>query len=159
MSDESTASSLVFAGAIIQLVFAIIFFVIAGFVAILLVPFLANPLFAPFGGSIILIVVGVLGILGIIDLFFAISWFNWRHEPSAHKTGLIVTGIIGLIFTGFIAGLLVLIGGAIAPEPGKFAAEVPLRTTKPTKAARFCPVCGNQIGSDDQYCWKCGASL
>ncbi len=45
-----------------------------------------------------------------------ILWFRWRYDPSAHKTGLIVTGIFGLILTGFFPGLLVLIGAAFIPS-------------------------------------------
>ncbi len=61
-----------------------------------------------------LLIPGFFFIGGIISLIFAILWFGWRSDPGANKTALIITGILGLIFGGFLAGLLVLIGGAIA---------------------------------------------
>jgi hypothetical protein len=51
-----------------------------------------------------------------IDLVFAILTLRWRHEPFRHKTGLIVVGVLGLVFGGALPGILALIAGAIA-EP------------------------------------------
>ena len=42
----------------------------------------------------------------------------WRKDPSGKRTMLIITGILGLIFSGFLPGLLVLIGGFLAPKAG-----------------------------------------
>jgi hypothetical protein len=159
MGDEGTASTLVYAGAIIQLIFAIIFLVLAGLVFVFLLPLTFDPMFAYLFWGIAIVASSLLAFLGIIDLIFVFLWFKWRHEPSEHRTGLIATGIIGLLFTGFIPGLLVLIGGAIAEEPATFVAGAPSWTPTPTKGVRYCPVCGTQIESGDQYCSKCGASL
>jgi hypothetical protein len=114
MSDESTAGTLVLVGAILQLIFSIVFLLIGGlgFLAMLFL-FEVMDLFEILW---IVLIPLILLIGGGISLIFTILWFNWRSHPSAHKTGLIVTGILGLIFGGFLAGLLVLIGGAIAPS-------------------------------------------
>jgi len=159
MGDEGTASSLIYAGAIIQLIFVVIFFGLAGFIFALLAPFMFDPFIAEYFWIITLSISLVFIILGIIDLIFVLLWFNWRHEPGQHKVGLIVTGIIGLLFTGFIPGLLVLIGGAIAPEHDKIITGVPSWTPAPAKGLRYCSVCGTQIEPGDRYCPKCGASL
>jgi hypothetical protein len=51
-----------------------------------------------------------------IDLVFAILTLRWRHEPFLHKTGLIVVGVLGLVFGGMLPGILALVAGAIV-EP------------------------------------------
>ncbi len=159
MGDEGTASGLVLAGAIIQLIVTILFFVIAGLMFAFLAAFTFDPIIAEYFWLISLTVSSVFVIIGIFNLIFAILWFNWRNNPGQHKTGLIVTGIIALIFAGFIGGLLALIGGAIAPENGKFVTGAPSWTPTPTKAPKFCTICGTQIEPDDKYCPKCGALL
>ncbi|MFW9934960.1 MAG: hypothetical protein ACFFDU_05580 [Candidatus Thorarchaeota archaeon] len=106
MSDE-TASTLVFIGAIFQLLATIALMVVGGLGFILPIIFGA-PL------DFWLLIPAFFFIGGIISLIFAILWFSWRHEPSLNKTSLIITGVLALIFGGFLPGLLVLIGGAIA---------------------------------------------
>jgi hypothetical protein len=111
MGDEDTARTLVLVGAILQLIISILFLLLgalAFFAMILFIGFepdiiwlLALPLFLLIGGG--------------VSLIFTLLWFSWRSHPAAHKSGLIVTGILGMIFGGFLPGLLVLIGGAIAP--------------------------------------------
>jgi hypothetical protein len=67
----------------------------------------------------------VLFVIGFLGLIFAILCLKWRSDPKGHKTGLIVIGIIAIIFSvgailspyaafGFIPGLLALIGALIA---------------------------------------------
>lgn len=106
MSDE-TASTLILVGAIFQLLasIALLFLGGAGFILPLI-----------FGAYIDLwlLIPAFFFIGGIISLIFTILWFGWRHDPSANKTALIVTGILALIFGGVLPGLLVLIGGVIA---------------------------------------------
>ena len=58
----------------------------------------------------------IFGIFIIIGIFLAILWLLWRKAPLAHRTGLIVTGVLGLLFAGFIPGLLVMIAGIVAPK-------------------------------------------
>ncbi|MFX0079546.1 MAG: hypothetical protein ACFE8O_09950 [Candidatus Hermodarchaeota archaeon] len=55
----------------------------------------------------------------IPTLIVAIFTLLWRHTPDLHKTGLIVIGILGLIFLGSLPGLLALIAGLIVEEPTK----------------------------------------
>lgn len=112
MSDEDTARTLVLVGAILQLIISIVFLLFGGLVVVAmlifggLVPEIMWLLFLPL----------FLFIGGILSLILTILWFKWRSHPAAHKTGLIVTGILALIFGGVLPGLLVLIGGAIAPS-------------------------------------------
>jgi len=51
--------------------------------------------------------------MGAVDLLFAILTLRWRHEPALHKTGLIVVGVLGLVFAGVLPGILALVAGAI----------------------------------------------
>lgn len=110
MSDE-TASTIIFVGAIFQLLACIIILFLGG--AGFLIPII-------FRGSIDLwiLIPAFFFIGGIISLVFTILWLNWRHDPSAYRTALIITGLIGLIIGGFLPGLFVLIGGAIAGGNG-----------------------------------------
>jgi hypothetical protein len=48
-----------------------------------------------------------------VSLAFAYFTLQWRHEPALHKTGLIVVGVLGLIFAGTLPGILALVAGAI----------------------------------------------
>jgi len=106
MSDE-TASTLILVGAVFQLLASIIILFLGG--AGFLIPIF-------FGGTIGLwiFVPAFFFIGGIISLIFIILWLNWRHDPSAHKAALIISGFIALIIGGFLPGVFVLIGGAIA---------------------------------------------
>jgi hypothetical protein len=54
--------------------------------------------------------------LAIIGIVFGALWLSWRSDPMGHKTGAIVTGILGIIFTGVVPGILALIAGAILPS-------------------------------------------
>ena len=58
-------------------------------------------------------------ISSIPTIIVAIYTLRWRHTPELHKTGLIVIGILGLIFLGQLPGLLALIAGLIIEEPTK----------------------------------------
>ena len=106
MSDE-TASTLILIGAILQLLISIMLMVLGGFGFIIPLLFGAPP-------DLWLAIPGFFFIGGIISLIFVFLWFSWRSDPGTNKTALIITGILGLIFGGFLPGLLVLIGGAIA---------------------------------------------
>lgn len=111
MADEGTARTLVTIGAWLQLIFWLI-----GIGGIVFVFMIFLPFWDPIVMIAFLIVAAFYILITIFGIIFFILWFRWRHDPSAHKTGLIVTGILGLIFGGVLPGLLVLIGGAIAPS-------------------------------------------
>ncbi len=111
MADEGTARTLVTIGAWLQLIFWIIGLAMIAFTFLLFLP-----IWDPLIMMVFFISIAFYLLISIFGIIFFILWFRWRHDPSAHKTGLIVTGILGLIFGGFIAGLLVLIGGIIAPS-------------------------------------------
>ena len=60
-----------------------------------------------------LIIPIVLVVFGSVNLLFAILTLRWRHEPSLHKTGLIVVGVLALVSVGTLPGILALVAGAI----------------------------------------------
>ena len=106
MSDEGTARTLVTIGAWLQL---ILFLAGLGLIAFIFIIF-PDPL-------VFLIVAGIYVLFSIFGIIFFVLWFQWKNDPGAHKTGLIVTGVLGLFLAfGWLPGLLVLIGGAIAPS-------------------------------------------
>lgn len=133
--------------------------VVLAVILLLFIPFMAYPYsYYPYTFSMLFLPIGLLSLFMIPGLIFTILWFNWRHEPSQHKTGLIVTGVISLVLGGFVPGILVIIGGAIAPEPSELAVKAARRPI-PLKASTRCPVCGGRIELGDRYCASCGASL
>lgn len=108
MSDEGTAATLVLVGAILQLIFAIALLSIGGLLVVI---------FLVIGLDLWLLFIPVIVLaMGIPGFILMILWFSWRGEACRHKTGIIVTGVLGLIFAGFLPGLLVLIGGIICPS-------------------------------------------
>ncbi|MFX0078466.1 MAG: hypothetical protein ACFE8O_04440 [Candidatus Hermodarchaeota archaeon] len=110
MSDE-TASTIILVGAIFQILASIIILFLGG--AGFLIPII-------FGGTIGLwiLVPAFFFTGGIISVVFTILWLSWRHEASDHKIALIITGFTALIVGGFLPGLFVVIGGAIAGGNG-----------------------------------------
>lgn len=158
MVDENTASTLVLVAAILQLLFGLFSFVTAAFNALLIFPFMIDPFMMMIMGWILIITIVFNIVTGVVGLIFAIIWFNWRHSPSEHKTGLIVSGILGLLFTGFLPGLLALIAGAAVPSPTEYLAYEPAKPM-PYKTERRCSSCGAEATGDDKFCWRCGAAL
>ena len=64
--------------------------------------------------------VPIISILASIPtLIVAILTLRWRHAPEIHKMGLIIIGILGLLWLGTLPGLLALIAGALVEEPIK----------------------------------------
>lgn len=84
--------------------------------SVLLAPLLSDPIFQNLLGMMIPIMQILYIVESIIGIIMVILWLRWRKEPARYKTGLLVTGIIALIFTGFVPGLLVLIGRIILPR-------------------------------------------
>ena len=117
MSDESTAPTLILIGAIFQIILAVLL-VLGGLVSTIGIAlgFLLGGLSDPLDWMWVFIPGIPLIVFGILGFVFGISWYKWRHTPLEHKQNLILTGILALIFTGVLPGLLVLIGGAIVPE-------------------------------------------
>lgn len=112
MADEDTARTLVLVGAILQLLIAIGLFLAGGlFMVLLLIAIGFEP-----EALIAMFIPGVLIVMAIVSLILSVLWFSWRSNPTGHKTGLIVTGILGLILGGVLPGLLVLIGGIVSPS-------------------------------------------
>jgi hypothetical protein len=112
MADEGTARTLVTIGAWLQLIFWLLGIVMLAFTLMLFLPVLMDPLFL----MIFLMSAAMYILITIFAIIFFILWFRWKNDPGAHKTGLIVTGVLGLFLAGFLPALLVLIGGIIAPS-------------------------------------------
>ncbi len=158
MGDENTASTLVLVAAILQLIFGLFSFIGAAFNALTVSPFMSDPFMMMILGWFIFFSIVFNIVIGIIGIIFAMLWLNWRHSPSEHKTGLIVSGILGLLFGGILPGLLALIGGIIAPEPTAYPSFEPAKTM-PYRTEKRCSICGAEATGDDKYCWRCGARL
>lgn len=115
MADEGTAQTLVTIGAWLQLIFFIIFFIYGAWNLVGLLPLMAIPgFFLIFG--ILLIMAALYLIYGIFGIIFTILWFRWKGDIPGHKTGLLVTSILGLFLAGGLPALLVLIGTIIYPS-------------------------------------------
>jgi hypothetical protein len=116
MADEGTAQTLVNVGAYLQLIFFIVFLIMGIWNLYTLLPLMADPLFFMIFGILFFMVAGIYLVFGIFGLIWTILWWRWRHDIPGHKTGLLVTGILGLILAGGLPGLLVLIGAIIYPS-------------------------------------------
>jgi MFS family permease len=170
MADKGTSSTLVLVAAVFQLILLFVYAGLAGLFA-MVIPLLTMipPSELPPGVTIadlILIAQGMWGLFGylaigaVLSLFFTILWFMWRGQPSQHRVGLIITGIIGLILTGFLPGLLALIGGALAKEKSEsLPGARPAPATPPAETVKYCAACGNPIDPlGAEFCGVCGAA-
>ncbi|MHA2314789.1 MAG: zinc ribbon domain-containing protein [Candidatus Hermodarchaeia archaeon] len=158
MGDVNTASTLVLVAAILQFIMSILSIISGMFFVLMFMGLMFDPFMMGLMGPFLFLTLGVNVVMGIIGLIFGILWLNWRHFPSEHKTGLIVSGILGLLFAGFLPGLLALIAGGITPSPSELPSYQPVKA-EPYRAATGCPSCGANITGDDKFCWRCGAGL
>jgi hypothetical protein len=117
MSDETTVTTLIFIGAICQIIIAVLF-LLGGIGSSIgtAVGFIFGGFSDPFDLIWVFIPGVPMIVFGILGLLFGTYWLRWRHTPAEYKQKLIMTGIIALIFTGVVPGLLTLIGGAIIPN-------------------------------------------
>ncbi|MDO8056999.1 MAG: hypothetical protein Q6361_09080 [Candidatus Hermodarchaeota archaeon] len=113
MADEKTASTLVLVAIILQLIMVIYWFysTYTSYMGYLLLE-----LVFPGLGLMMLVFIIYYAIGGVIGLIFLLLWFRWRSAPGLHKNMLILTGVLAIIFSGFLGGLLALIAGIIAPK-------------------------------------------
>ena len=154
MSDEKTASTLTLVAAILQLVISL------GIASLSFFMFLPLFGFDPWLWSFLWMLMAVPIALALVGVMFSILWFAWRNDPSRHKTGLIVTGVLSLLFSGFLPGLLALIAGALAPTPSAYIPPMSTKLAEPVKGIRYCPGCGQVIDdADARFCWRCGATV
>jgi amino acid transporter len=173
MTDEGTPSTLIVVAIIIQFITMMLFAVGAGFLYSML-PLLdmilasIPPSALPPGLTIADLAriwhIGTIALAGVavLSLVFIILWIFWRKEPSKHRVGLIITGIVGLVVAGFLGGLLALIAGAIGekkPELGK----LPLTRSAPTppgKGVAYCSACGAALAEPTaSFCGGCGVKV
>ncbi len=169
MANEGSSSTLVLVAAILQLIFVFILAILAGlFGFVTAIIGVIPPSYLPpgftvaeyFGAALGITI--FLGVATILSLVFTILWFQWRHQPSQHKAGLIVSGIFGLLFTGFLPGLLALIGGAIGPRQPEYPPPPtrPQPKASPVAGVKYCSSCGTPVSNPNaEYCGICGASL
>jgi hypothetical protein len=115
MTDTETPSTLVSVGGWLQIPFSLFMILFSAWFLWILWPILIDPLFWTAFGWWTLLMMGALAFTGVFGLGLTVLWLRWRHDISGNKKRLITTGIIGMIFSGTIPGLLVLIGAAIYP--------------------------------------------
>ena len=167
MTDEGTPSTLIVVAIVVQFITMILFAGVAGFFYSLL-PLLASipPSALPPGLTLAdltrIMQFATFGLAGlaVLSLILAIIWMFWRKEPSKYRAPLVITGVIALILTGFLGGLLAIIAGAIAekkPKPGTFPQKEPAPVA-PAKGVAFCSACGAALAEPNAtYCGACGA--
>lgn len=158
MGDEQTASTLTLVAAIIQIIISILFIFLGIFLFSLFLPLMYDPLLWTIIGWLAFFPLLLFGLWGFFGLIVSILWFNWRHNPSEHKTGLIASGILSMIFLGGVSGILALIAGAITPSPSEYPSYEPVRKPMVQQLLR-CPICGANTTGGDRFCWRCGAQL
>ncbi len=122
MSTEETLSL------IAGIFFLLAFFANVAFIVLLyllMLPLmLLDPLWLLIGGMIMLMSIAVLALSMIFNVVFGILCLKWRSNPSDHKTGLIVVGILGIIFGGMsymFGGSYALVAAAVGLFPGLMA--------------------------------------
>lgn len=117
MTNNDTATTLVSIGAALQVVVGVLVFIGGAASSIgTALNFLTYGFSDFFTFFFWTLIPGVpLMVFGFIGVIFSIQWFKWRHSPVEHRQKLITTGVVAmaLIFTAFLPGLLVLIGGSI----------------------------------------------
>lgn len=113
MSETKTALTLVKVGIWLQIPFSIFILAIGGWLLWFLLPVLLDPIFWPTFGWWTMLIFGFIILSGIIGFILAIIWFRWRQNIPDHKTGFLASGIIGMILSGTVPGLLVLIGSVL----------------------------------------------
>lgn len=116
MATESTVRTLVLVGAILQFLFAIYYLYLILFWIPNLIYLIIPPEVAFMIPILMTVYQALFAIFIIIGLIFGVLWLMWRKDTGSHRTGLIATGILGLLFSGGIPGLIILIAGIIKPS-------------------------------------------
>ncbi|MFX1510594.1 MAG: hypothetical protein ACFFBR_09835 [Promethearchaeota archaeon] len=116
MTESETPKKLVRIGGWLQIPFSLLIVLISIWMFWLMWPVLIDPVFWGLFGWWTAVLLGFLIACGIIGFILAYLWIKWQHNISEKKNRLITTGIIGIIFTGTVPGMLVILGAAIYPE-------------------------------------------
>jgi hypothetical protein len=125
MSKEDTIRTLVLVGVILQILFVVNAFIGVLFLPAILAVSIALLPTPPASEALAFVtmfthfLIGLYMVHGILGIIFTFLWFHWRRDPSAHRTGFIVTGALGLVFGGLVPGLIVLIAGRMIPREEK----------------------------------------
>jgi hypothetical protein len=106
---EAVSRQWVFRGAVLQSLFTMGFLLWTGLMFFQFGPLIAG---TPMYAGLILPVIGLLNLFGVVGLFLAVAWFAWCTEPRRYRRRFIITGAVGLVFAGFLPGLVMLIGAA-----------------------------------------------
>ncbi|MFX1318369.1 MAG: hypothetical protein ACFE9D_08505 [Promethearchaeota archaeon] len=115
MVEEGTIRAFVLVGTILQFLMIVYYLYLILFWIPRLLPLIIPPGYEWLINILMPIYYGIFAVFIIIGFILAIIWLFWRSDPLPHRTGLIITGILGLLFAGFIPGIIVLVAGAITP--------------------------------------------
>jgi hypothetical protein len=158
VGEESTASSLILAAVIFQVLFIIFNVVVTILLFLGITPILLDPHLSGFFSWILWASIVPAIISSFLGVACLLLWLRWRQEPSNHQTGLIITGIFALIFCGIIPGILAIVAGVMKPQVAKPYTHLPPMLPQPMESL-CCPYCGARAFAGALYCWKCGAAL
>jgi hypothetical protein len=115
MAENNTAQTLVNVGSWLQIPFSLLQIALGVWLLWLMFPVLVDPVFWTIFGWWTVLLLGFIIVGGVLGIILAILWFRWRKDVPTHKKGFIASSIIGMIISGGVPGLLVLIGAAIYP--------------------------------------------
>jgi vacuolar-type H+-ATPase subunit I/STV1 len=166
MTEVETAKTLSLVGAILSIVFGIVYFLWG----IAQVAIFYNTYNGYWYGSSYWILLGLSFVIyGIISLIFGILTLavarKCLFDASTLKSGAIMCFIFGGISAAAIGGILTIIAGIlaiIAWDEQRKAAEAPPRTPPPetpSTAAIFCKYCGASVSPEATFCSSCGKRL
>jgi hypothetical protein len=116
MADIGTVRTLVLVGAILQFLFIIYYAYLILFWIPNLIYIIVPPEVAFMIPILMTMYQTLFAIFIIIGIILGILWLIWRKDAAAHRTGLIVTGVLGMLFAGGVPGLIILIAGIVAPS-------------------------------------------
>lgn len=158
MVDESFASSIVLSAIILLGFFTLLALANIVFISFGVLPFLMDPIFLTFMMVILWGAIVPSALCTFVGIILIITWLGWRHNPSEHRNGLKITGVIAAICCGVVPGILAIVAGAMEPQIAKPYTHTPPMLPQPTEIQR-CPYCGAEASPTDIYCWKCGSAF
>lgn len=113
MAEEKTIRIMVLIGTMLQIIILIYCIYLIAIYLPNILPLVTVPELIPI---LLTMYQFIFGIFIIIQIICIIGWLFWQSNPSSHRGGFIATGILGMIFGMFIAGLIILIAGILSPK-------------------------------------------